>query len=66
LELWRIVAEMRQQWDEKLLDKLISFSAIENAVITQDDTLDLGDLHHVDRANFPWGHWQLVAARLRP
>jgi hypothetical protein len=64
LEVWRIIAEMREQWDEKLLDKLISFPAIDYVVITQDDTLDLDDLHRVNKANFPWEDWQLVAARL--
>jgi hypothetical protein len=47
------------------LDKLIGFPTIDYVVITQDDTLDLDDLDRVNRTNFPWDHWQLVAAKLK-
>jgi hypothetical protein len=54
LEAWRIVAETDEKWDEALLDKVIEFPEVDYAVISQDETLDLEELDHVNRNNFPW------------
>jgi len=64
LEVWRIIGETEQRWDEILLDQLIGLAEIDYAIISQDETLDLEELHHVNNSNFPWGHWRLIAARV--
>jgi hypothetical protein len=38
---------------------------IDYAAISQDETLDLEELRHVNKSNFPWDHWRLIAARVR-
>jgi hypothetical protein len=64
LEAWRIIGETDQRWNEILLDQLIGLAEIDYAVISQDETLDLEELHHVNNGNFPWGHWRLITARV--
>jgi hypothetical protein len=53
------------QWEESVLDELIKRPGIYCAVLSTDDTLDLHELDHVDKDNFPWEHWNLVAARIQ-
>jgi hypothetical protein len=52
-------------WEESLLDELIKCHGIYYAALSVDDTLDLHELDHVDKDNFPWEHWNLVAARIQ-
>jgi hypothetical protein len=61
---WHIVADNHDGWDEPLLDKIVQFQGICFAAISDDDTMDLHELDHVDENNFPWDHWRLVAARV--
>ena len=61
---WHIVADNRDGWDEPLLDKIVQFEGVCFAAISDDDTMDLHELDHVDENNFPWDHWRLVAARV--
>ena len=61
---WYIVANDLDGWEEPLLDQITLFHGICYAVISDDDTLDLHELDHVDENNFPWEHWRLVAARV--
>jgi hypothetical protein len=53
------------QWEESLLDELVKRPGIYYAALSMDDTLDLHELDHVDKDNFPWEHWNLVAARIQ-
>jgi hypothetical protein len=53
------------QWEESILDELIKRPGIYYAALSIDDALDLRELDHVDSDNFPWGHWNLVAARIQ-
>jgi hypothetical protein len=53
------------QWEESLLDQLIKYRGIYYVALSVDDTLDLDDLDHVDKDNFPWEHWNLVVARIQ-
>jgi hypothetical protein len=59
----QIVDGSYYQWDESILDEIIKYHGIYYAVLSADDTLDLHELDHVDEDNFPWKHWNLVAAR---
>jgi hypothetical protein len=61
---WYIVADNPDGWDQALLDKFIQLQGICYAAISDDDTLDLHELDHVDENNFPWDHWRLIAARV--
>jgi hypothetical protein len=61
----RIVGESDNDWNESLLDELMKYSGTHYAVISLEETLDLEELDHVYNANFPWGHWRLVVARVR-
>jgi hypothetical protein len=53
------------QWEESILDEIIKYHGIYYAALSADDTLDLHQLDHVDKDNFPWKHWNLVAARIQ-
>jgi hypothetical protein len=63
-ETWRIVGETNENLDEMLLDKLIVLPEIEYAAASQDEMLDIDQLDHVRRDNFPWDDWRLIAARV--
>jgi hypothetical protein len=65
LAVWRIIAETNQHWDKVLLDNIIEFSGINYAIISQDEALDLDPFDRLNRDNFPWDHWQLIAAKLK-
>jgi hypothetical protein len=58
---WRVLGDTVAAWDEVLLDEIIRYSGVVYGAITQEETLDLED--HVNKHNFPWQHWRLVAAR---
>jgi hypothetical protein len=58
LPYFQIVSPSGDQWDESLLDELMKNPGIYYAVISVEETLDLEDLEHVDKDNFPWGHWR--------
>jgi hypothetical protein len=64
-ETWNVYAQKHDDWADSLLDKIIELPAIEYAVISCEEALDLDAFAHVDTSNFPWEHWRLIAARIR-
>ena len=64
LPYWRIKGDSVEAWDTSLLDKIIEYPGVVYAAITQEETLDLERLDHIDEHSFPWQHWRLIAARL--
>jgi hypothetical protein len=61
---WHVLANSHDGWGEPFLDRIIQLQGIHFAAISDDDTMDLHELDHVDENNFPWDHWLLVAARV--
>jgi hypothetical protein len=64
LEVWRLIDETDGKLDERLLEDLSRFPGVEYVVVSAGETLDLEEFGHVNKTNFPWDHWLLVAAKL--